>query len=152
MKSAILIIALMLVGSFAMAQGENSLLQIPTDFNAHQGMGVEWSTGALKNTTTFEVAMTVPNPKWSKAVNALWDGWTIDAGFAYDAGSADNAIIGISRTFGTLGQYLPIKFPLADKIQISITPLAMEFQHFTSGHLDYSGFSGGSYASALLKF
>lgn len=147
MKKLIVATGLLMVCGLAVAEP----LAIPDEFTAKQGMLMLWSDGHLQNSTTFEAAYTEAYPSWPKIVNAIWSGWTIDVGFAYDAGSADNAVLAISRTVGTLQDYLPIKFPILSKFKVSITPLAVEAKHFTSD-IDWDGASGGSYAQVGVRF
>ena len=139
-----------LVMPLAQAEGEGPIT-LPSEFTAKQGMLMLWSDQHLQHSTTFEAAYTEACPSWPKWANALWSGWTIDVGFAYDASSADNAVLGISRTVGTLKDYLPIKFPILEKFKISITPLTLEARHFTTD-LDWDGATGGSYANVSVKF
>lgn len=135
-----------------LAKAQDNPLAIPDEFTAKQGMLIAWSDQHIQNATMFEAAKTKECESWPKWANALWNGWTIDVGFAYDASSADNAVIGISRTVGTLANYLPIDFSILKKFTVSITPLAIEARHFTGDTIEFDGATGGSYAQASLKF
>ena len=111
-----------------------------------QGLVLSWKEARVKNLTTFEVAKTKPVESWGKW-NALWSGWTLDAGFAYDAATIDTGALLIGREFGTLGKYFPIDFPLKDKITITIYPVGLYVDNLWDKPT-WHGCSGG----AIIKF
>jgi len=113
------------------------------------------STSAVKQFTAFEVIKTDVDqvsswPKWLKAVYA---GWTVDAGFAYDDSKVlQDGALALGRKMGTLGDYLPLKFPLLNKIEITIYPAAAYVEKFlTNPQKPKFGFGGG-YVKAEIKF
>ncbi len=114
-----------------------------------QGVLLGWESGTIKNITSVKVAETVANPNWSKLANAFWSGNVIEAGWVYDNSAADCVAIMVGRKIGTLGDYLPIKFPFADKIEITVYPIGLMASELTSKP-KFSGVSGGSYLQ--LKF
>jgi hypothetical protein len=126
-------------------------ITLPSELSAKQGMLLTYSDQHLQHSTTFEAAYTKPGENWPKWVNAAWSGWTTDLGFAYDASSADNAVIGLSRTVGTLADYLPIEFPILKKFKASITPVVLEIRHFTTDP-ELDGAFGFSYFDVTLKY
>ena len=150
MKTVMVLIAVMCL-VIPITGAQDSPLAIPEEFTAKQGMLMLWSNQNLQHSTTFEAIKTRECPSWPKWANALWNGNTIDVGFAYDAANADNAVIAVSRTVGTLGNYLPIDFPILEKFHVSITPLAIEMRHFTTD-LSFDGASGFSYFEVKAKF
>lgn len=79
---------------------------------------------SAKNLTAVTIAKTTPVNGWGKW-NALYSGWTIDAGVAYDANTADTLAVLLGREFETLGDYLPVAFPLKDKLSITIYPIGI---------------------------
>ena len=114
-----------------------------------QGVLLGWEEGTIKNITSIKVAETVAKDIWPKWVNAIWAGNVVEAGWVYDKSSADCVALMIGRKIGTLGDYLPIKFPLADKIEITVYPLGIMASNLTNKP-KFSGVSGGSYLQ--LKF
>lgn len=114
-----------------------------------QGVLLGWEQGTIKNITSVKVAETVANPNWSKLANAFWAGNVIEAGWVYDNSSADCVAIMIGRKIGTLGDYLPIKFPLADKIELTVYPIGLMASDISTKP-KFGGVSGGSYLQ--LKF
>lgn len=105
---------------------EDSALVIPSGFELKQGAIAKWNDGAdkLENLTTVTVARTRPVEAWGKW-NALWAGWTVDLGAVYDANTLDTVAVLLGREFGTIGDYLPIDFPLADKVAITLYPVGI---------------------------
>lgn len=142
MKMTVLVVALMLMASVVMAQDS------PT-FTLKQGVLLGWEQGTIKNITSLKVAETEANPNWPKLVNAFWAGNVIEVGWVYDKSSADCVALMVGRKIGTLGDYLPIKFPLAEKIEITVYPLGIMASNLTNKP-EFSGVSGGSYLQ--LKF
>lgn len=113
----------MSVGGVALADDG---LEIPGAIEMKQGMLVKWDSpeGGVDNLTTVTIARTTSLESFGRW-NALWDGWTLDFGFAYDANQFNTAALLVGRDFGTLGKYLPIAFPLKDQIEITIYPLGI---------------------------
>ncbi|MDI6732304.1 MAG: hypothetical protein QME16_00025 [Planctomycetota bacterium] len=91
--------------------------------NLKQGFVYSWKHKQVKNLTTFEIAKTRAVESIGKW-NALLEGWSIDAGGAYDT-NVFNGVLLLGREFGTLGKYLPIDFPLKDKISITLYPIGL---------------------------
>ena len=137
----ILILLALMVMPFAKAQEATITLK--------QGVLLGWESGTIKNITSVKVAETVANPNWKPWVNALWAGNVVEAGWVYDNSAADSVAIMVGRKIGTLGDYLPIKFPLADKIEITVYPIGLMANNLTDKP-KFSGVSGGSYLQ--LKF
>jgi len=147
MKFVALILGLMLVSSVVMAQ---SPITIPSELSAKQGMVMTFK-GQLQNTTTVEMIKTreiAGAPKW---VNALWTGNSIDGGFAYDADSADNAVIVVSRHINNWADYLPVTVPDAIKAFDISANLGVEARDFTT-KVNWTGVSGFSYLKASIRF
>lgn len=147
MKMAILVVALMLMASVVMAQ---SPITIPSELSAKQGMVMTFK-GQLQNTTTVEMLKTKEIVGAPKLVNALWTGLSIDGGFAYDADSADNAVIVISRHINNWADYLPVTVPDAIKAFDISANLGVEARDFTT-KVNWTGVSGFSYLRAQIKF
>ena len=121
------------------------------DVTLKQGFVMAWKDQVVKNMTCVQVVNTAPIPSWGKW-NALLDGWTVDVGWAYDGASINNGAVLLGRSFGTLGKYLPfIQFPLIDKIDITLYPIGLYVENFTS-HPSVKGCSGGAFIKATVKF
>jgi ABC-type glycerol-3-phosphate transport system substrate-binding protein len=121
---------------------KQGLLYIPVD-------------SAVKQFTAFEVIKTdvAQVSSWPKWLQAIYAGWTLDAGFAYDDSDvlSDGALC-LGRKMGTLADYLPIKFPLASYIDITIYPVGLYIEKvFTNPKNPKFGF-GGAYIKAEIKF
>lgn len=112
---AFLALALSVWAGFARADELN--------INLKQGFVYSWKDNQTKALTTFEIAQTKPIEGWGKW-NALIDGWSIDAGGAYDT-EVFNGVVLLGRDFGTIGKYLPINFPLKDKLSITLYPIGV---------------------------
>ncbi len=138
-KICFIILAILLIRGIAFA-----------DITLKQGFIMVWKDQVVKNMTCVTVINTTPLPSWGKW-NALIDGWTIDAGWAYDGGSVDNGAILLGRNVGTLSKYLPISFPLMDKIDITLYPVGMYVERL-SDHPSFKGASGGAFVKATIKF
>lgn len=147
MKTVLVVLGIMLMTSTVMAQ---SPITLPTELSAKQGM-VENFEGNLQNTTTFEALKTRPIEKAPAIVNLIWDGNSVDLGFAYDANSADNAVLLISRHINNWADYLPIVVPEAVKILDISANLGVEVQHFSTSP-KWTGCGGFSYLKANIKF
>ncbi len=141
MKFVALVLGIMLMASIVRAQEATITLK--------QGVLLGWESGTIKNITSVKVAETVANHNWKPWVNAIWSGNVLEAGWVYDNSAADCVAIMIGRKIGTLGDYLPIKFPFADKIEITVYPIGLMASDLTSKP-KFSGVSGGSYLQ--LKF
>jgi len=115
-----------------------------------QGALFTWKNQTVKNLTTFELAKTQEVESWGKW-NILWAGWSLDCGFAYDASSISNGAILIGREFGTIGNYLPINFPLKDKITITLYPAGVYIDNIFD-HPKSQGCSGGAIIKLSIKF
>lgn len=116
------------------AESEDNKFTITTK----QGYFYSWEDQDLTNLTTFEIARTEEIPSWGKW-NVLWKGWSLDAGFAYDSSDVLNTgAILIGRNFGTLGEYLPIDFPLQDRITITLYAFGIKAEDlFDSPEIDF---------------
>ena len=57
-----------------------------------QGFIYSWGDRTIKNLTTVETMKTKPIESIGKW-NALWDGWSLDAGFAYDGDSLNTTAL-----------------------------------------------------------
>ncbi len=147
MKMAILAVVLMLVTSVVMAQPP---ITIPSELSAKQGMVMTFK-GQLQNTTTVEMLKTREIEGAPKLVNALWTGLSIDGGFAYDASSADNAVIVVSRHINNWADYLPVTVPDAIKAFDISANLGVEARDFTT-KVSWAGCGGFSYLKANIKF
>lgn len=116
-----------------------------------QGAIINWKDGNLDNISTGELARTHEVASWGRW-NALWVGWTLDAGIAYDANAIDKGALLIGREFGTIGKYIPIDFPLKDKISITIYPIGLYVENLTEDKPKFSGCSGGAIVKLEVKF
>jgi hypothetical protein len=113
------------------------------------------SINKVKQFSAFEVIKTDVDqvsswPKWAKA---LYAGWSLDAGFAYDDTDIlrDGALT-IGRKLGTLADFIPLKFPLSNIIEITIYPIGIYVEKiFTDPQTPEIGY-GGSYIKAEIKF
>ncbi len=125
------------------AFADSSPIALPSSIQLKQGMLLKWDNpgAGVLNLSTFTVAETVASPHFNKLENAIWEGWTIDAGFSYDAQNFGIAALMLGRDFGTLGKYLPISFPLADKFSLTVYPIGMTVDD-PSGHPRVEGASG----------
>lgn len=115
-----------------------------------QGFLYGYSDHAIKNLTAIEVAKTRPVDSFGKW-NILFDGWSLDAGFAYTGSTLNTAALLLGREFGTLGKYLPIDFPLKDKITITIYPVALRADDLFA-HPKFQVASGGGFIKLGIQF
>lgn len=116
-----------------------------------QGFVIPWEDGHVKNLTTLEVVKTKPVEGWGMW-NAVVDGWTIDAGYAYDATTSDVGALLLGRQIGTLGKYVPfLNFPLADKIVITFYPVGLYITSLKDKP-DFHGCSGGAFIRLTVSF
>ena len=101
--------------------------------------------------TVFEVIKSKPIDSLGKW-NILIDGWSLDVGGAYDDTKVlKNGTFLIGKNLGNLSQYLPITFPLSDKLVIKayVTGGYVE-DIWTSPKIQLT--EGVGYISATLKF
>jgi hypothetical protein len=92
-------------------------------------------------------------PTWPKWAKAVYDGWSLDAGFNYDDTKVlKDGALAIGRKFGTLADYLPLDFPLLNKITITLYPASWTFEDLFN-HPSKPKFGYGiGYIKAELKF
>ena len=145
MKKAVvvLVVGFMLMTGIVMAEDY--------DLTLKQGGLYLYEDGVFRNFTCAEIARTTANPNWDKWVNAIWSGWTLEGGVAYDASSINTLALMVGRKIGTLGDYLPINYPLLDKVDISVYPIGVA----CSGIGDKPQFQAASGAAIIklgLKF
>lgn len=128
------------LGLFAFAEDADKL-----NITVKQGFIVNLSDSKLNNLTTIETVRTKPIESWGKW-NALWDGWSLDAGAAYDAQSSgiDDVALLLGRNFGTLGKYLPLDFPLKDKITVTMYPIGLYIKNVQDGDREFDPCIGGA--------
>lgn len=150
MKRLILVFLLMFVMGLpllATAEDESK----PITITAKQGFIMTWNDPTVKNLTTFEILKTKPVENWGKW-NAILDGWSLDAGFAWDTKTINNGAIILGRKFGTLGKYIKfLDFPLLNKIDVTIYPVGLYIENLTD-HPTLKGCSGGAIIKAEIKF
>ena len=122
------------------------------ELNFKQGVVYEWSTSNVNTMTYFEIARSKPIEgagKW----NMLLDGWTLDGGVdsneVFDAlaegrfREINSCAFVLGRKLGTLGDYLPIDFPLKDKMIITLYPMGLYIVDIWDNP-NVSGCSGGA--------
>jgi hypothetical protein len=116
-----------------------------------QGAIASWKDWTkIRNVSTAEVAKTNPVDGWG-IWNVLWDGWSLDAGIAYDVDTINTGTLLLGREFGTLGKYLPINFPFKDKITLSLYPVGIQANNIDS-EVNINGCSGFAYLKGSIKF
>ena len=124
MKKALALIAFVLLSTTAYA--DIASVTLPSSVEIKQGFLVKWSdsSGGMLNLSTVTIARTQP---WDKLgwANILWDGNTIDLGAAYDGTGLHTGAILLGREFGTIGKYLPVQFPLADRLSLTLYPIGI---------------------------
>jgi hypothetical protein len=113
------------------------------------------SINKVKQFSAFEVIKTDVDQvsNWPKWAQALYAGWSLDAGFAYDDTDIlrDGALT-IGRKLGTLSDYTPLKFPLSNIIEITIYPIGIYVEKiFTDPQTPEIGYGIG-YIKAEIKF
>ena len=118
---------------------------------AKQGFVIDYKDGTLKNLTTFETVKTRKIDSWGKW-NALWAGWSIDAGFAFDAQGVNDAALLLGRNFGTIGDYLPFDFPLKDKIVATLYPAGLYVRDIQSHKRKFDPCGGGAIIKLEVTF
>ena len=124
---------------------------VPSTFDIKQGFVIPWENveNGFMNMSTVTVMQT---ERWERLGNwnALWDGWTIDAAWSYDAGTSNFGVM-LGRKLGTLGQYIPITYPLADKVDVTLYPLGIIVDH-PFDDPEISGASGAGIIKLSLSF
>lgn len=145
MKSWYLLLVALLVSSVSYA--DENVIGIPSGLEVKQGFIIPWENpdSGFSNMSTVSVLKTKASPEFGKW-NALWDGWSLDAAWSYDANTSNVGVM-LGRKFGTLGDYLPIEYPLADKMDITLYPLGVIITD-PVGKPEISGASG----AAFIKF
>lgn len=150
MKKLMMILALALM-AFGRPAFADDLIAIPSDITIKQGFVIPWedSSSGLMNMSTVTIARTeaFENGKWW---NAIWEGWSLDAAWSYDAGTSNFGLM-VGRHFGTLGKYLPISYPLADKIDITLYPIGVIVDD-PFGHIHAKGASGAGIIKLSVSF
>ncbi len=133
--------------------GADSPIQLPDGVTIKQGVLLKWDDprAGVLNLSTFSIAETVASDSFNKYVNAVWDGWSLDVGGAYDSNNFGVVGLMVGRDFGTLGKYLPIYFPLKDKIDITIYPVGI-LADDQNGEIHFKGASGLGILKATLTF
>lgn len=149
--SLLLVLALAVTG-FAddTATADENVITITTK----QAFLKEWNGESLQNATAFELIKTdverVPN--WPKWVKAIFEGWSIDAGFSYDSSDIlDTGALLLGRNFGTLENYLPLEFPMLKYITITLYPVGVMAHDLMNG-MDIEPCSGVGYIKAEIRF
>lgn len=129
------------------AYADESVVSIPTSLDVHQGFVIPWdnASSGFMNMSTLKVMETNSYEPFG-AWNALWDGWSLDAAWSYDAGTSKAGLM-LGRHFGTLGKYLPISYPLADKVDITLYPIGIIVDDITG-----SPNVGGASGAGIIKF
>lgn len=144
LSPAVFCFCLLLLAIPALADDDSAVI------TAKQGFVMRWDQAVVKNLTTFETIKTKKIDSWGNW-NILWDGWSVDAGFAYDAIGVNTGAILLGRKFGTLADYVPLQFPLLDKLTITIYPVGLYINNLTD-HPEIEGCSGGAIISVKIKF
>jgi hypothetical protein len=115
-----------------------------------QGFVVTYDDTKVKNLTTVEVFKTKKVEKWGKW-NLLWNGWTVDVGFAYDGNAMNTGAILLGREFGTLDDYLPVEFPLDNLIKVTLYPVGIYADDLFS-EIHPKMCSGGAFLKMTVNF
>jgi len=110
-----------------------------------------WKDTEYKNSTVVTLAKTKSVEGWPTWANALVDGWILDAGIGYEDSTIRDGVVLAGREFGTLGKYLPIDFPLKDKINITLYVAGVYIDDVFNAPKT-QGVSGVGYIQAKLKF
>lgn len=100
------------------------LVSFPSSIEMKQGAILKWEDNKLENLTTVTIAETQAVESFGRW-NAAFEGWTVDLGIAYDAGTLDTVALLLGRKLGNLDKYLPIAFPLKDKLEVTIYPIGV---------------------------
>ena len=118
-----------------------------TNIKVKQGIIYTWKDTETKNITTVEFAKTKAIDGFPAWANALIDGWTIDVGAAYENSIIEDGAVLLGKEIENLGKYIPIDFPLKDKLSVTIYPLGLYVEDIFDGPT-IQGSSGG----AFIKF
>lgn len=142
---------LMVLALVPMAYADEPVIALPTGVEVKQGFVIPWENpeNGLMNMSTATIMRTEEWDdigKW----NALWDGWMIDLAWAYDANTSQFGVM-LGRHLGTLGKYLPISYPLADKVDITLYPIGVIVAD-PFNDPDVSGASGAGIIKLSLSF
>ena len=141
---------MLLTGGMAFAD-EESLISIPNGFEIKQGFIIPWedSNSGFMNMSTVTFVRTdayEPFKKW----NAVWEGWSLDGAWSYDAGTSSFGLM-LGKDFGNLSKYLPVSFPMADKINITVYPVGIVVNH-PFDDPETSGASGAAIVKMTVSF
>ena len=122
-KKLFLFFALVLALCPVAMADEPIALEIPSGITLRQGFVIPWENpgDGFMNMTTTTILRTKESAEFG-TWNALWEGWSLDAAWSYDSGTSSVGLM-VGRHLGTLGKYLPIDYPLADKIDITLYPI-----------------------------
>jgi hypothetical protein len=142
-KLMLVLLGLLFIGHMSYAEDYGLTLK--------QGGLYLYEDGVFRNFTCAEIARTTANPNWDKWVNAIWSGWTAEGGVAYDASSINTLAIMVGRKIGTLGDYLPINYPLLDKVDISVYPIGVACSDI-GGKPQFQAASGAAIIKLDVKF
>lgn len=117
-------VLVLLLSTFAYAD-EVPVIGIPSHVTLKQGFIVPWDnpSSGFQNMTTTTILQTKEADglgNW----NAIWEGWSLDAAWAYDANTSNLGLM-LGRHFGTLAKYLPLDYPWADKVDVTIYPVGI---------------------------
>lgn len=142
MKKVALLVAVLGILCSSSWADDTPLVSVPSTIEMKQGFLVKWDEpeGGVENLTTVTIAKTKPIESLGDK-NVWLDGWTLDLGIAYDAASFDTVALLVGRDFGTIGKYLPIDFPLKDKLELSVYPIGI-FVEDVFGDSSIHGASG----------
>ena len=138
-----------LVGEVAFA--DENLIGIPSSLELRQGFVIPWENpqNGFMNMTTTTLLKTEAYEKFGRW-NALWEGWSLEAAWSYDAGTSKVGLM-LGRHLGTLGKYLPVSYPLADKVDITIYPLGIIVDD-PVGQPEITGASGAGIIKLAISF
>lgn len=159
-KMLLVAVLVMLMAGLSFAQEPEKVKEPDkASLNFKQGLVYNWKNSHTESLTSFEIARTRPIESFGKW-NMLWDGWTADGGL--ESNDAINAIaegrlkeidsfsILLGRKVGTLGDYIPIDFPLKDKFTITVYPIGLYFDTIWDKP-DVSLASGGAFLKISIK-
>ncbi len=122
-----------------------------SDVTLKQGALMTWEHQQFKNLTCVNIAETTQNINWPKWANAIWSGWDLDVAWVYDASTLDDCALLLGRKVGTLGGFLPINYPLLDKIDITVYPIGL-YATSLFDHPQFQGCSGGALVKLGVQF
>jgi len=105
----------------------------------------------IKKMTIAELYHTKKIDSWGKW-NALYDGWSIDAGVGYnDLKEIEDAAVVLGRRLGVIADYFPIDFPFDKRIKITLYPIGLYFKDVRNKYDPKLAYAG-SYFTGELKF